>query len=84
MGQKNATTTILIDLPGVNGNCRRLALWAYGSGRIKTPPGIFDVTVLHDDWCAYVKRGEDCTCEPHIRSGMDLVRWEDMPKGGAA
>jgi hypothetical protein len=30
------------------------------------PPGVYDVIVRHDSWCALLKNRGSCTCNPDI------------------
>ena len=57
--------------PEVPGYMRRI-LGAYRVGAI--PPGVADVTVRHDDWCALLAGRGPCDCEPDIEIGPDIVR----------
>lgn len=61
-------------------NHNKLLVWALSTGRVlKVEPGVQDLRVLHDDWCALLSTaGGRCNCEPEIQFGMDRVYWSQM------
>lgn len=30
-------------------------------------PGVLEIEVLHDEWCAIMRGGRHCDCEPDVR-----------------